>query len=200
MMTPNWADGWEKYRDDYCKQYWKEHGVRYWKEVGSQWAVRAMAKRALGKELFDDEFYIYCIADDVIDRLFTRISEDGVEKATSQFRQRREENRKKMEIERQRWDNLREKFGGIVISMDSKIDIYSTGFSVRVLLNSETSFAERKKFLKENRTEFLKWLMYELMRNVKTSRRIGDISFYKPVEMTLLRVPEVEVKFEVKAA
>lgn len=200
MMTPNWADGWEKYRDDYCKQYWKEHGVRYWKEVDCNWAVRAMAKRALSKELFDDEFYIYCIADDVIDRLFTRISEDGVEKATSQFRQRREENRKKLEIERQRWDNLREKFGGIVISMDSKIDIYSTGFSVRVLLNSETSFAERKKFLKENRTEFLKWLMYELMRNVKTSRRIGDISFYKPVEMTLLRVPEVEVKFEVKAA
>lgn len=199
-MTPNWADGWEKYRDDYCEQYWKEHGVRYWKEVDCNWSVRAMAKRALSKELFGDEFYIYCIADDVIDRLFTRISEDGVEKATSQFRQRREENRKKLEIERQRWDNLREKFGGIVISMDSKIDIYSTGFSVRVLLNSETSFAERKKFLKENRTEFLKWLMYELMRNVKTSRRIGDISFYKPVEMTLLRVPEVEVKFEVKAA
>lgn len=186
MMFEFWWD-WEKYL--------AECGINV-----SGYAMYSDVKRALSSELFGDAMYLDHVSDDAINYLLGDVSRIGAEKAASQFRQRREERAEKMEIEKQRWDNLREKFGGIVISMDSKIDIYSTGFSVRVLLNSETSFAERKKFLKENRTEFLKWLMYELMRNVKTSRRIGDISFYKPVEMTLLRVPEVEVKFEVKAA
>lgn len=200
MMMATWPNSWGEYLNDYRERYWEKGTVRRRGDDGCYWDVDTRAKRNLSLKLFGDEFYLDYVAPEVIDRLLARVRDKGVEKATACFRQRREERAKKMEIEKQRWTNLREKFNGIVISMDSKIDVYSDGFSVRVLLNSETSFAERKSFLKENRAEFLKWLMYELSQNVKTSRRIGDIGFYKPVEMTLLRAPEVEVKFEVKVA
>ena len=99
---------------------------------------------------------------------------------------------------RRRWKKLREKFDGVVIGIDSKIDVYDVGFSVRVLFGSDITFAGKKKFLAENRVEFVKWVMHELTENKAARRKIGDIRFYKPVEIINLRAREVEVKFEVK--
>lgn len=157
-------------------------------------------KRKLSAELFSDEKYLDHVDDDAILRLMKNVERVGAEKAAAQFRQRRDKRVAQLEREKQRWEALREKFNGIVIGLDNELDMYGDGFSVRVLMNSSLSFTERKSFVKENRAEFVSWVMHELMESAKTAKRIGDIRFYRPVEMTVLRAAEVELKFEVKAA
>ena len=97
-----------------------------------------------------------------------------------------------------KWEKLREKFGGYVIGMEKTADIYDAGFSVRVLMKTEVPFPERRRFLRENQKDFLLWAINEIKERPKIMRKIGDIRFYNPVEIINLKIPEVEIKFEVK--
>ena len=101
--------------------------------------------------------------------------------------------------ERKRWCSLNSESRLHIIGLDrSFIDVYPTGFSVRLLLRTSKSFDEQKKFLKENRKDILKYVMNEIQYSKKIMKRIGDLKFYKPVEIILLRTNEVDIKFEVK--
>ena len=78
------------------------------------------------------------------------------------------------------------------------MDVYRTGFSVRVLLDTGMSFPQRRAFIKENKAELISWVMRELSENAGAAKRIGSLRFYRPTEITVLRAPEAEIKFEVK--
>ena len=96
------------------------------------------------------------------------------------------------------WNDLSEQFKGYVVSLAKDHDVYSTGFSVRVLLSSEKDYQQRKSFVVENKKELLRWAMQQIRLDKVLMRKIGDLSYYKPVEIVTLRAPELEIKFEVK--
>ena len=121
-----------------------------------------------------------------------------LDREMEQFNIRREARAKRYEEEAARWENLKSRFGGMVIGIGKDVDVFDTGFSVRVIFRSDLSFADRKKFLQESKRKFLEWVMFEVRRDFRIKQKIGDFGFYKPVEIVNLRVPEVEVKFEVK--
>ena len=87
-----------------------------------------------------------------------------------------------------------------MIGVDKDIDTYRDGFSARVLFRSDSDYDERKDFVRREKKNLLLWIMHEIGENVVYSKQIGDINFYKPVEIVMLRIPEIEVKFEVKGA
>ena len=99
----------------------------------------------------------------------------------------------------QRWLSFKEKYGPVVIGIDGSIDVYPTGFSVRVLFNSDEQFEDRKKFVKEHKKEFLNYVIGELEDKKGLMKRIGSLQYYTPTLITVLRKSaEVDVKFEVK--
>lgn len=98
------------------------------------------------------------------------------------------------------WQELRQRFDGYVIGIDKSVDVYEDGFSVRVLLSAQRSFEERKAFVSENYRDLMRYVIGEITRNKRIMGKIGDIRFYNPVEVIVLRVPELDVKFDVKVA
>ena len=158
-------------------------------------------KRAIGGRLFGDTEYLIGLTDDFMDRVIKECvgkTEEEIARVTGRYRTYREIRRAERDKGFEKWAELREKFGGVVIGIDSEIDVYDVGFSCRVLFNTDLSFSERGKFLRENRVEFVRWVMSEISDSKGIKRKIGDIRFYRPVEMVNLRMNEVEVKFEVK--
>ena len=158
-------------------------------------------QRKLGKRFFGNSEFLIGVQDDFVDGFLLAADGKTVEEVCEIARERvarREARNAEYREKQRRWKKLREKFDGVVIGIDSKIDVYDVGFSVRVLFGSDITFAGKKKFLAENRVEFVKWVMHELTENKAARRKIGDIRFYKPVEIINLRAREVEVKFEVK--
>ena len=100
---------------------------------------------------------------------------------------------------RRKRDDFNRRFkNNIVVGIDKHIDIFETGFSVRVLFKSETTQKERKKFGTENKKDFVLWAMEEIQETKSITNKIGDICFYEPKEIVFLRIPEAEIKFEVK--
>ena len=158
-------------------------------------------KREFGKRFFgDSEFLVGVVSEYVTGILFECDGKDenGVHEVIEKYKGKRDERRALWFKRQKEWEKLREKFDGIVIGVDSEIDVYDSGFSVRVLFSSDVTFAGRRQFLTENKKEFVRWVMNEIRNSKYLSRRIGDIKFYKPVEIINLRAHEVEVKFEVK--
>ena len=158
-------------------------------------------KRELGKRYFGDERFLIGVRSDLVTRIireFNGKSEDEVMEIAKRYIDKREEHRTKELESLQKWERLRKKFGGLVIGTEKKVDVYENGFSVRVLFNSNMTFDDRMSFIKENKCAFMKWIMKEVSENKIAIRKIGDIRFYKPVEIINLRANEVEVKFEVK--
>ena len=101
--------------------------------------------------------------------------------------------------ERKRWLTLNSESRLHVVGLDRRfIDIFPTGFSVRLLLRTSNSFDDQKKFIQGNRKDILKYVMNEIQYSKKIMKKIGDLKFYKPVEIILLRTNEVDIKFEVK--
>jgi len=148
----------------------------------------------------DREFLIGC-KDEYVDSILSEgngKSEDEVRQIANRCKEARKARHTKEAEEARKWAILRDKFDGVVIGLDSKIDVYGSGFSVRVLFGSDVGFLGRRKFLSENRREFLRWVIHEINDSKGIVRRIGDIGFYKPVEIVNLRANEVEVKFEIK--
>ena len=97
------------------------------------------------------------------------------------------------------WENLREQFDNYVIGLDKEIDVYDSGFSVRILMSSSNDFEKRKAFVKEQRNEIIEWTIQELEKKNRFIKRIGDLTYYKPAEITILRTPNIDIKFELKA-
>ena len=64
--------------------------------------------------------------------------------------------------------------------------------------SSARSFEERRNFVKRRGRDILKWTAQELMLNPRSAGQIGDIRFYKPVTIGVMRVPQIEIKYEVK--
>jgi len=158
-------------------------------------------KRAFGKRFFNDSEFLIGTSGDYVTEILLMCNGkdmDGVEEIVRKYKERREENRSVWYKKWKEWEKLRETFDGVVIGIDSQIDVYETGFSVRVLFGSDVTFEARKKFLADNKIEFVKWVMSEISRSKAMVKKIGDMRFYKPVEIINLRAHEVEVKFEVK--
>lgn len=101
--------------------------------------------------------------------------------------------------EKKRWLSLPPDFQDYIIGIDKKmIDVFPTGFTVRLLLKSGKDFKEQKKFVKEHGRDILKFVMQEIPYYPKIMKKIGDLKFYKPVEIIVLRSNELDIKFEVK--
>lgn len=126
------------------------------------------------------------------------LSENDVLEKVGQRKAKRDARKADNEKKAADWEELKKKFDGYVIGIDKSIDVYGSGFSVRVVFSSDVSFREKAKFLRENRVEFVRWVMKEISESKKITNRIGSIKFYKPVEIVNLRAREVEIKFEVK--
>lgn len=158
-------------------------------------------KRKIGRILIgDDSFFMHC-KDEYIWKILRCLDGLGLDEANEFVENlvREREDKKREEIlEREKYQKIREKFSGYVIGIDKEIDVFQTGFSVRVLFKSDESFENRKRFVKENTKEFVKYVIGELEDSKKVTNRIGDMKFYKPVSIVTLRSAEVEVKFEVK--
>ena len=158
-------------------------------------------KRAFGERYFGDKRFLIGVEDKYVTRILRECagkSEEEVVGICKVYKDRREERRAEAAQKWEKWQKLREKFDGVVIGIDSRIDVYGAGFSVRVLFGSDVTFEGKRKFLSENRIEFVAWVMHELAESKSAARRIGDMKFYRPVEIVNLRGHEVEVKFEVK--
>lgn len=178
-----------------------EDGVLTLRPCGDAWGARIAFKRAFGERYFgDSEFLVGCIGEYVDKILFSCVGkrDSEIREVVQKYVDYRKENRTKDDLEREQWEILKEKFDGAVIGLDKKIDVYETGFSVRVLFSSDMTFAGKAKFLRENRAEFIKWTMREIFKSARIMSKIGSMKFYRPVEIVNLRAQEVEVKFEVK--
>ena len=196
-------DGWRRSGVGCLSVYIDDNDVFHAESVRhcDTWSDRVGFKKRFGQEFFGDERYFIGVDYDVFTRLI--LSCDGkqmsdVQEIFAGWDERREKHRTRDAEQKKRWEALRDRFGGSVIGIDKDVDVYDTGFSIRVLFNSGMTFAERKAFLKEHQRDFLRWVMMEVGGSKKVSWEIGDIKFYRPVEMICLRVPEVEVKFEIK--
>ena len=121
-------------------------------------------------------------------------AEDNIKRLAERLHERRRKEKAVMEI----WNQLDSEFRGFVVGIDKWVDVYDSGFSVRVLLSTQYSFSERRKFVKERSKDIVKWTMAQISENKNMLNRIGDLKFYKPVEIITLRNPEVELKFQVK--
>lgn len=154
-----------------------------------------------GKKYFGDEKFLVGLKSEAISKLVMKCNgkkEQEIAEIIGKFRDKRDLYKSCNSVQWEEWVNLRNKFNWFVIGLDRDIDVYGEGFSVRVLFRTDISFEDRKRFLKENRMEFLLWVIGEVSNSKRMVKKIGDISFYKPVEIINLRMPEVEVKFEVK--
>ena len=180
-----------------------DHGVMFVNKeyCRNAWADRMDFKREFGKRYFEDSEFLVGTCNEYVTGILFECDgkdENGVREVIKKYKDKREANRTSDFRKQKEWKKLREKFDGIVIGLDSKIDVYATGFSVRVLFGSDVNFGGMKKFLSENKIEFVKWVMHEIGQSKAMARRIGDMRYYRPAEIINLRVPEVEVKFEVK--
>ena len=158
-------------------------------------------KKAFGARYFGDEMWLIGVDSDFMKKVLFECAdktEEEVVDVCGKYREKREERKSKEARNWEKWQKLREKFDGVVIGIDSKIDVWDAGFSVRVLFGSDVTFAAKREFLKEHRVEFVKWVMHEVAGSRSAMRKVGDMAFYRPVEIVNLRGHEVEVKFEVK--
>lgn len=153
-------------------------------------------KSIIGKIFFGDEEYFRTSTFKYISGFLKECSGKSVEVA----RKHASEILAKKEAGQygQEWIDTRRRFGGMVIGIDSNIDVFPTGFSVRCLLNSGHDFSARRDFVRENGKELVKYVREEVGKARWAMKKIGDLRFYRVSEVTVLRVPEVELKFEVK--
>jgi len=159
-------------------------------------------KSELGKWLFGDAKYLIGVDSAYISKFILQSNgknKQEVRSSAKEYFKDKEEHRTEEYIKKKKREELWKKFDGVVVGIDSEVDVYESGFSVRVLFGSDISFAERKKFIVENRADFLRWTMKEVSERKNVMKKIGDIRFYKPVEIINLRIPEADVKFEVKS-
>ena len=158
-------------------------------------------KSHLGARFFNNDRYFNHVDPRSISAIFMSCvgqPEAALKKQMDDFDKRRREREEKRSADAANWEKLKERFDGAVIGMDHRLDVFGAGFSVRVLLDTGMSFQRRRVFIKEHKTELISWIMHELSKGAVASKRIGSLRFYRPAEITILRAPEAEIKFEVK--
>ena len=162
---------------------------------------RTCFRKKFGGMFFGDETFFFHCPDDYLDGILVECNgkdEAGVALVVEKYLKKRQDRKNAYFESVKKWRALREKFDGYVIGLDKKIDVYENGFSVRVVFSSDVTFAGKKRFLKENRRDFLRWVIGEIEESPSVIRRIGSMEFYRPVEIINMRSAEVEVKFDVK--
>lgn len=151
--------------------------------------------KTLGYEYkgFDDRFICRTILNPFLNKPIEE-AEENIRHLAERLHKRREKRERLLT----QFEKMDEQFQEYVIGLANDIDVYSSGFSVRVLLASYRSFDERRLFVKSHKTDLVKWTMWRIAESYKMMKKIGSLDFYKPVEIITLRNPEVEVKFQVK--
>ena len=186
---------WEGHRRE-SRTYYFDNGIVAFESGVDDWGNNSDTLR-----WFKSLGYDSVLAADRVDRILARCvgkGKDAVEDVVLGYAKRLRDRRDHKKKTWDEWGELRDRFGGNVIGLEKEIDIYESGFSVRVLLSSSKTMDERRKFLRDNREDFVRYVMDEVGKNKRVMGRIGDIRFYKPAELIIMRVPVVEVKFEVK--
>ena len=97
-----------------------------------------------------------------------------------------------------RTEVLYAQFGGYVIGLSRFFYTYDSGFSVRLVLSSQFSFDERKGFVIKNRKRLIVYVQDEIRKSKRIMKTIGSLDYFKCAEITVLRNPEAEFKFDVK--
>ena len=111
----------------------------------------------------------------------------------------KEYNRQKQAEKDKRWADLYKKFNGKILGLDIKhFDVYDKGFSVEIVMSSGLSREERLEYVKTHKKDIIKWCMEEIGKEDKLTKKIGDVSYYKPSEIVIMKNPRVMVSFVVK--
>ena len=142
---------------------------------------------------FDDKFICRTILDPFVNKPIEE-AEENIRHLAERL-QKKHEKRERLSAQFEKMDD---QFREYVVGLANDIDIYSSGFSVRVLLASYHSFDERRLFVKSHKMDLVRWAMYQIPEHSRMMKSIGSLDFYKPVEIVTLRSPEVEIKFQVK--
>jgi len=166
-----------------------------------RWLSQLPLKREIGARYFGDSEFLVGLDPEFVTRLlvsFDGKTEQEIKAIAEKYIEKREEAYTQRLKDLKRWEVLRKKFGGTVIGLDKNVDVYESGFSIRVLFDTALSFTERREFVRNNQRDFLLWVMNEIPETRCVMRKIGDIRYYKPVEIVVLRAAEAEVKFETR--
>jgi len=142
---------------------------------------------------FDDRFICRTILNPFVNKPIEE-AEENIRRLAERLHKRREKREKFLA----QFEKMDDQFQEYVVGLANDIDIYSSGFSVRVLLASYHSFDERRLFVKSHKMDLVRWAMWQIAENYRMMKKIGSLDFYKPVEVVTLRNPEVEIKFQVK--
>ena len=89
-------------------------------------------------------------------------------------------------------------FSGYVIGLSRFFYTYDSGFSVRLVLSSQFSFCERRDFCIKNKKRLIVYVKDEIRKSKRIMKSIGSLDYFKCTEITVLRNPEVEFKFDIK--
>lgn len=201
MKDALWVEWTPSERSNCC--FYLEDGILRMQPVSTKYRCSEERgdKSQLGVRFFNDDRYFNHVDPRSISAIFASCvgePEAALKKQMDSFDERRREREEKKSADAAKWERLKDRFNGAVIGLDHEMDVYRTGFSVRVLLDTGMSFPQRRAFIKENKAELISWVMRELSENAGAAKRIGSLRFYRPSEITVLRAPEAEIKFEVK--
>lgn len=170
-------------------------------ESVNSWESPSEMRNQMRKWLSDIGYCMKGVSDETISKWLLQCDGKGVAEFEGLVREKIAKHAARKDAEKQKeaeWKRLSERFGGSVLGIDRKLDIYQSGFSVRVLLKSSLTRDDRRKLLKEHRTEIVKWVMEEVPCAKDFRDKIGSLKYYRPTEIILLKAPEFEVKFDVK--
>jgi hypothetical protein len=151
--------------------------------------------KTLGYEYkgFDDRFVCRTILNPFVNKPIEE-AEENIKRLAERLHKRHEKRERLLT----QFEKMDDQFQEYVVGLANDIDIYSSGFSVRVLLASYHSFDERRLFVKSHKKDLAKWTIWRIAENSRMMKKIGSLDFYKPVEIITLRSPEVEIKFQIK--
>lgn len=182
---------------------WYVDGETIFTESVSSWESPSELRNQMRKWLGDIGYCMKGVSDETISKWLLQCDGKSVEAFEGLVREKIANHAARKAAEKQteaEWKKLSERFDGSVLGIDKKLDIYQSGFSVRILLKSSLTREDRRKLLKEYRTELVKWVMEEVTGSRDFRDKIGSLKYYRPTEIVLLKAPEFEVKFEVKRA
>ena len=152
----------------------EKHGYRSFSE---QSALRYLAHNA-GKTLAD--------------------LEQEMEARSVQLAKMREDRKK----DSQNWKKLQAAFDGYILGIDD-IDIYETGMSICVLLNSTKTFEEQRAFVRQYRKDIFAYVKEEMPRTKRVSKSLRQkgidlLPFCKTSEAILTRRNLLIYKLDLK--
>lgn len=93
-----------------------------------------------------------------------------------------------------------EEFQKCVLLLSKEIDVYTTGFTVWILVGPKafSSVEEKAAFLKTYKKQLVIYARNEILAKKNFIRKIGDLRYYRPVELAFAKTSEIAVKFELK--